>query len=396
MALLIIIYIGFIAAGIPHSLIGASWPAMYPQFEVSSEYVGYITLVISLGIVVTVFFSDSIVKLFGTAKTAIIATGLTAVAMLGISFAQHIWVIFVCAAPLGLGLGAIDASLNGYITKHYEAKYVNFLHCFYGIGIMCTPLLISSSLSGYDQWRVGYRYVALVQAVIMAILIGSLPLWKKKKEIEVDGETEETVGVELLPKSKVLKMSDVLFICLASFFINAIEGACTTWGSTFLVESKSWQADTAATTLSIYFIGITLGRFLSGVLSTKIFTWKRIYISIAFMAVSLILTFAFSSYLLLTIAFFLIGFGVGPIYPNLLCLVPHSFEENVAGAVTGPLIAFAYGSSMVVSVVFGWFQKWFGIGCYPFFLLALFALFAVLLLLTVKKLKSKNKYNLQA
>lgn len=390
MVLLIIIYIGFISLGIPDSIIGAAWSAIFQEFGVPSHSLGYITMIISVCTVLSSFFSGKILQRFGNAKVAAISTFFTAVALLGFSFSTRIFQMCLWAIPLGFGAGAIDAGLNDYITQHYDAKHVNLLHAFYGIGVMCSPILMSMALADSNQWRLGYKYAFLIQAIITIILFLSFPLWNKKKGGEVaDDDTQQ----QSLTLKNMLKMPELRFTWLVIFFINAIECVCNSWGGTYLALVKNASADKAAMYISAFYIGLALGRLISGIISKKIFVWKRIYISIGFILVAILIMLLPLDIIYTAIAFFLIGFGVGPVYPNLLYLTPNNFGKEISASIMGTQIAFAYIAYIVTPVVFGWVQKWLGMQTYPLFILVLFVLFLIVLGSLIKKLKKSEKYN---
>lgn len=391
MALLIIIYIGFISLGIPDSLIGSAWPAIYREFEVPSEYLSYVTFLISLCTVLSSFFSGKVLQRFGNSKVAAFSTLATAVALLGFSFATNIVTMWLWAVPLGFGAGAIDAGLNDYITQHYEAKHVNLLHAFYGIGVTCSPLLMSMALADNSQWRLGYRYAFILQATITVILFLSFPLWSKKKAS--DTATEEEMETRALSFREMVKMPELRLTWLVVFFMNAIECICNSWGSTYLATVKEVSANVAATMISAFYIGLTLGRLISGVISKKILTWNRIYISIALIGVAIVIMLLPLGTIFSAVAFFLIGLGIGPVYPNMLYLTPHNFGKEVSGSIMGTQIAFAYIGYIVTPVIFGWVQKGVGMEIYSWFILGLFVLMGILLAVLVRKLKKNGKYS---
>lgn len=392
MFLLVIIYIAFISLGVPDSLIGSAWPAIYPEFNVPSEMVSYITMIISCCTVLSGLFSGKVLHRFGTAKVTAFSTAMTAAAMLGFSFAPNVLTMCILAIPLGFGAGAIDAGLNDYITLHYEAKHVNLLHCFYGIGVTCSPVLMSIALADNNQWRMGYRYAFIVQIAITVLLIVSLPLWKKPRAV-IGGSESETFEPRALSFREMTKISELRIMWVLVFLINALECICSTWGGTFIAEAKQVSPDVAAQMISFFYIGLTIGRFSSGVISSKVFTWNRIYIGVASIVVALIVMCLPLPAIFTAVAFGIIGFGVGPIYPNLLFLTPHNFGQEVSGSIMGTQIAVAYSSYMLTPIIFGWLQKGAGMGFYPIFLVILFVLFVAFLCWEVKKLKGKGKYN---
>src|SRR5699024_5607534 len=129
--LLVFIYTFYIGLGIPDSLLGSAWPAIYGEFHVPISYASFISAIISAGTVISSLFSTKVIARLGTAKVTAISTTLTAIALLGFSCSQSFLWLCLCAVPLGIGTGSIDSALNNYVALHYNAMQMSFLHCFY-------------------------------------------------------------------------------------------------------------------------------------------------------------------------------------------------------------------------------------------------------------------------
>ncbi len=385
--LLIIIYIAFIGLGVPDSLIGSAWPAIHTQLDIPVEAVSVITLLISGCTVLSSMFSAKILNKLGTAKVTAFSTAMTAVALLGYSFVPSFWFMIPLAVVLGLGAGAIDSGLNNYVALHCKASHMNFLHCFYGVGVSLSPYLMSQALSNIG-WRGGYRYAFYVQAAIAILLIISVPLWKKNSS-DGQGEEEKTVNLSVL---QMAKMSQVRLVWVIMLATNAIEYACGVWGSTYLVEEKGFEAKYGALALTIYYIGMSIGRFVSGLLSDKISTWKRIGIGTAILAPAVVVMLLPLNGVVSVIGLFLIGLGNGSIYPNMIHLTPHNFGKEVSQSIMGSQIAFAYIGVMLAPPMVSLVSGLFGIKIYPLLLAALYVVMVIALKCFVKQLKKQGKY----
>ena len=381
--LLVIIYIAFIGLGVPDSLIGSAWPAIYQEMNVPMTNVSYVTLLVSGCTVLSSIFSDRLINRIGTGKITALSTVMTALALLGFSFSGHFIFLCLLAIPLGLGAGAIDSGLNNYIALHYKASHMNYLHCFYGIGVSCSPYLMSLALEG-SSWRDGYRYAFLVQMTISIILLVSLPLWKKN---DSTGEAQEEVAPKSLSLIEMFKIPTVRTVWIIMLATNAIEYACGTWGSTYLVEARGFLPEDGAKMLTLYYVGMALGRFLSGVLSNKINTWKRIGMGVVGVLIA-VAVLPFSA-----IGLFLVGLGNGSIYPNMIHLTPHNFGAEVSQSIMGSQIAAAYIGVMLTPPLFGVISSLIGIQCFPYFLIVLFIIMTVSIGVFVKQIKKEGKYN---
>lgn len=381
--LLIVIYIAFIGLGVPDSLIGSAWPAIYPEFGISVDSVSCVTLLISGCTVLSSMFSDRLLNRFGTAKVTVFSTAMTALALLGFSVSNRFVFLCLLAIPLGLGAGAIDSGLNNYIALHYSASHMNFLHCFYGVGVSASPYLMSLALAE-NTWREGYRSAFLVQISITAILLFSLPLWKKTSA--KTQETQEEVIPQTLSLKQMWQMPEVRTVWVIMLVTNAIEYACGTWGSTWLVESRGFTPEDAAFMITLYYAGMALGRFLSGVLANRIATWKRIGIGIVGVLIA-VAVLPFSA-----IGLFLVGLGNGSIYPNLIHLTPVNFGESVSQSIMGSQIATAYLGVMLAPPLFGLVSNLLGIQVFPWFLIVLFVIMTVFLFIFTQQMKKNGRF----
>lgn len=369
--LLIIIYIAFIGLGIPDSLFGTAWPAIYSEFELPISFGSFVTIIISCGTVLSSVISSKIISRLGTNKVSAYSTLLTALALLGFSFAPNLWVMCFLAIILGIGAGAIDVALNNYVALHYSATHMSFLHCFYGVGVSVSPYILSLVIAGNFGWRGGYRIAFAIQLIITLLLFLSLPLWRKAHGGE--NESEENTHKDLSFGS-VLKIPGVKMMCSLFIASCAIECTCGGWGSTFLVEYKHLPAEKAAQIIMIYYIGMTLGRFLSGVLAAKLHSWKIIKLGQIVLGLALLLLILPGGVYLCALGMFLIGLGNGPLFPNFNYLTPENFGSDISQSVIGIQMASAYIGIMIAPAVCGLLGQVFGMVIFPYYLILFYAI----------------------
>lgn len=386
--LLVIIYIAFIGLGVPDSLIGSAWPAIHNELNIPVEAVSIITFLISGCTVLSSMFSARILNKIGTAKVTAFSTAMTALSLLGFSLAPSFWFMIPLAIILGLGAGAIDSGLNNFVALHCKASHMNFLHCFYGVGVSLSPYLMSRALSDIG-WRGGYRYAFYVQLVITLLLIASMPLWKKSASNE-EAEDEKGINLTLL---QMAKRSDVRKVWVIMLVTNAIEYACGVWGSTYLVEEKGFEMKYGALALTIYYVGMSVGRFVSGLLADKISTWKRIGIGTIILAPAITVMLLPLHGLVTVIGLFLVGLGNGSIYPNMIHLTPHNFGKEVSQSIMGSQIAFAYIGVMLSPPMVSLVSGLFGIRIYPVLLAVFYVIMVVALKRFINGLKKQGRFD---
>ena len=345
--LVIIIFATYIGLGIPDSLFGTAWPAIYTEFDLPISYSNFVTGIMYIGTIVSSLLSARLTKKLGTPLVVAFSTALTAIAILGFSFSEDILMMCLCTIPLGLGAGGIDNVLNTYVALNYKATHVNFLHCSYGVGVTLSPFLMSLALKNSNNWQGGYRTMFFFQLALTIMCFLSLPIWKKVKEQKAQEDETRVVSIPELLKIPIARASLVIY-----FGSCTIESVCLAWGSTFLVNSKGLTPEKGAEMITFYFIGMTLGRFLSGVLVNKFSPKEIIVVGESITLIAIILTFA-GNPSVAGIGLFLIGLGNGPIFPNMTHLTPIHMGRDISQSFIGLQGAISYMSILLSPITFG-------------------------------------------
>lgn len=386
--LLIVIYIAFIGLGVPDSLFGAAMPAIVVDFELPLAAPNLVTLLVSGCTVLSSMYSARILQRLGTAKVTALSTAVTALALLGYAVSGNLLFMLLCAIPLGLGAGAIDAGLNNFIALHYGATHMNFLHCFYGFGVIISPYLMSLMLER-ASWREGYLAAFGLQAGIALLLFLSLPLWKKARDA---GSGNQEAGMRPLSLGQMIRTPTIRHAWLMSFATNAIEAISGIWGSTYLVHSHGLTPDTGARAIILYYVGMTLGRFLSGVFAHRLGSRRLIRIGLGVLVCAcVLLLLPLGSAAASIAALFLIGLGNGPIYPNMVNLVPENFGRDISASVIGAQMAVAYLGFMLAPPLFGLIAQGIGVAAMPTVLTIWLVLLIAGTLLLRKRLKQEGR-----
>ncbi len=369
--LLALIYLAFISLGLPDSLLGAGWPVMHTELGVSVSFMGIISMVISGGTIVSSLLSDKLTHKFGTRAVTVASVLLTVAALFGFSFSGSFSMLIIFAVPYGLGAGAIDAALNNYVALHYKAKHMSWLHCFWGVGAIISPFIMSFALKNLN-WNSGYRIVGFIQLAIALLLLVTLPVWKINK-------TESTADTKRVGLTAALKIKGVPFLLIGFFAYCAAEATAMYWASTYFTEVKGISGDRAASFAALFYIGITLGRFASGFITERLGDRRMILLGTGILACGImILLIPVQSYMTAFAAFLVIGFGCAPIYPCIIHSTPANFGAENSGAIIGIQMASAYVGSTFIPPLFGLFGNAVGFSVMPVYLLAFFALMIIM------------------
>lgn len=373
--LLAIIYLAFISLGLPDSMLGAAWPDMYVEFGVPLSYAGILSAIIAAGTIVSSLQSDRLTLKLGTGKVTAISVAMTALALFGFSTTHNFWLLCLWAIPYGLGGGSVDASLNNYVALHYESRHMSWLHCMWGVGAATGPYIMGYALTGGLGWNNGYRIVSVMQIVLTVILFISLPLWKERKT-EVNKETGEARKPMALRDVLGIRGAKEVLICF--FCYCAIEQTAGLWASSYLNLYKGIPIETAASFASMFYIGITVGRAISGFITMKLSDIKMIRLGQGLILLGIIIMIIpFGSYTSLA-GFIMIGLGCAPIYPCIIHSTPAHFGEDKSQAVIGVQMAFAYMGTLAMPPLFGVIANVINVALLPLYLFVIMIVMVVM------------------
>lgn len=389
--LLIVIYIVFISLGLPDSVFGVAWPVVHKEFMVAESFASLYSIITGVCTGGISFIAGTLIRKFGTPKVTLVSVLLTACGLIGISFAPNIAVMMICTVIMGYGAGAIDTALNNYISLHYEARHMNWLHCFWGVGVTVSPLIMSVFLNGETgSWRNGYRVIAIIQFCIAFLVLLSLKKWIKHDN-RTAYVTEEDSAKNKNGFLAIFKIKGVITSILSQGLYCSMEFLLGTWGASFLVNSHGITPDIAAKWVSLYYGGIMLGRFLSGFISLKANDNTLVRGGIITALIGIVIL-ALPIGTVSCCGLLLIGVGFGPIFPSILHSVPEKFGKEFSADITGFHMGGAYGIGFAVQLSFGYIATATTFDITPFVLLGLMILLMFFHEITLKVVK-KRKIN---
>jgi len=347
--LLFIIYISFISLGLPDALLGSAWTVMYKDINTFIEFAGAIAMIICSGTIISSLLTSRIIRRFKVGKVVAVSVGMTAVSLIAFSLAKSIWLILLFSIPLGLGAGAVDAVLNNFVALYFKPRHMNWLHCFWGVGATGGPLILSFYLKNNGTWRNGYMTIGILQSVLVIILIVSLPLWNI---VSSKDEENSHTNSEFISNRKAFNIKGVKLALITFLFYCSLETGTGLWTASYLTTQRGITATKAALWVSMYYGGITIGRFLSGIISEKIKGENLIRGGLTIILIGIMMFIIPLPPIFCMVGLILIGLGCAPIYPSMIHLTPGRFGTTASQAVIGLSMASAYvGSTFMPPVV---------------------------------------------
>lgn len=368
--LLAVIYASFISLGLPDSLLGSAWPAMYPGFGVPVSYSGIIFFIISVGTVISSLQSERLTRALGAGKVTAISVAMTAAALFGFSASDSFWMLCLWAIPYGLGAGSVDAALNNYVALHFASRHMSWLHCMWGLGASIGPYIMGYALTGWGSWSLGYRIIGVMQVTLSFIIVISLPLWKSSAQ----PEGGEKAPAPVLTLRQIIAVPGVKAVMVTFFCYCALEQTAGLWTSSYLVLHKGVAPETAAGFASLFFTGITVGRALGGFLTMKLSDEQMVRLGQGIIAIGIAaFLLPLGEYAALA-GLILIGLGCAPIYPSIIHATPARFGAERSQAIIGVQMASAYVGNCLMPPLFGLIANHITVALFPLYLLVILVL----------------------
>ncbi len=367
--LLGIIYLSFISLGLPDSLLGAAWPVIHAEIGAPLSASGFVFMIIAVGTIVSSLLSDRLTRRLGAGKVTAISVAMTCAALFGFSFSRSYAMLCLWAIPYGLGAGGVDAALNNYVALHYASRHMSWLHCMWGVGATVGPAIMGAMLAAGHSWNAGYRSIGLIQLVLTAILLLSLPLWRA-----ADGGAAESGRGGALSLREIVSLSGVKAVMLCFFCYCAVEQTVGLWASSYLVTARGVDPVTAAKCGSLFFLGITAGRAVSGFLTFKLGDREMVRLGLGIIALGILLVLLPVGNGAALAGLILIGLGCAPVYPSLIHSTPAHFGAERSQAIIGVQMASAYTGTSLMPPLFGALAARTSIRFFPLYLLVLLVL----------------------
>lgn len=367
--LLIIIYVAFISLGLPDAILGSAWPSMYYQLDVPVSYAGILTMIISAGTIVSSINSNKLISKLGTGLVTAISVAMTATALFGFSCSTSFYMLCLWGIPYGLGAGSVDAALNNFVALHYKSKHMSWLHCFWGLGATAGPYIMGLCLTRNLSWNNGYQVIGIIQVILVIGLFLTLPLWKNTKS-RIEDEEKQEKGMKFV---QILQIRGAKKILVAFFCYCAVEATTGLWASSYMVLYKGIQAQTAAKWASLFYLGITGGRFISGFIADKLGDKNMVRLGQVLCILGVLILLIPIGTTPALIGLILIGLGCAPIYPSLLHATPDNFGAEKSQGIMGVQMACAYVGSTLMPPIFGFLADHISIILYPYYLLLIMA-----------------------
>ncbi len=335
--LLVIAYGAFVSLGLPDAVTGVAWPSLQQDFGLEPSFFGWILLGLCCGYFTSGMLAGRLQSELGIGGLLSASCCCVALAMAGNSLSQHATLFVVYGLLWGLGSGGIDSALNAYAANHLPTRHMSWLHACYSLGASLGPLVMSSAIVHLHSWRWGYASVSVAMLVMMTLFLTTQRLWKTPQE-ERPKELQQSDRVSI---GQLFRLPIVWLQVLLFFVYTGLEALLGQWGYTLLTQSRSITEGWAAFWVSAYFLGIGLGRIVSGFIVVRVGLNRMIRCSTIGAVLGTGLLFIVPNPWVSCIAFPFIGLSLAAIFPSLMSRTPERLGAKVASYAIGYQIAAA-------------------------------------------------------
>jgi fucose permease len=355
---------GLVLLGLGAGASGVLIPSQLTDYHIDKVTFGLSFFGFSAGYLLSGLGNGALVARLGvrTQLTAGVATYVVANAAIGI---RPPFVGLVALSLVsGAGAGVIDSGFNAFVsTLPGHTALLNYMHAFYGVGALAGPLMASKMLVAGFLWQDVYLALAIVGT---PLLIGCAFLLPRRVPPPADHEPGA-------PLARALRLRAVWF---AAIFLCLYVGAEVTvgnWGFSFLTEVRGQGVLLAGSVVSVYWLGLTLGRFLINLIASRagIGVTGMMYGCLIGMGVAVLVTWWGPGAGLAIVGFGLLGFFLGPVFPTTVAVMPRLAPTRVVPSAIGFLVGMSVVGGAVFPYVAGALAQGVGLGSLMPYLLVL-------------------------
>ncbi|WP_405593645.1 MFS transporter [Streptomyces sp. NBC_01092] len=297
--------VGFVLIGALQAFYGPAIPAFREEFGLSPSAAGLGLSAHFVGGVAGVLLFD---RLYGRVDNRRILGAtylLMAVGAAGFALAPNWPAALAMALLAGLGFGGVDYGLNQLFAVgfgHRSTAMLNILNAHFGIGAILGPALIGTV--GATHYPAVFLGFALVNLPLLLCLRGV-----RGRATQPSEAATESHGGQVLARS----LGSVLAVFVALYVLHVgIEAGVGGWEPTHL-QTVGYSAGVAATATSVYWLMMTVGRFLVAPIALRFSAQAIIAVSCAGMTVCLLLAAVPG---LAPYAYAGVGLFIAPIFPT--------------------------------------------------------------------------------
>jgi fucose permease len=336
-------YAGFVLVGLQAGVSGVLLPAQIDDYGVDKAVIGLTFFTFAAGFLLAGIAAGPLQHRLGMRATLVLGGSATVLSWLVLA-ARPWFILFVLVQVMaGFGTGVLESVLNVYLADlPNSTALLNRLHAFFGVGALLGPLLAAWMLE-FTTWPTVWLVLAVVAVPLVA---GYLLVYPRQ---EPPAEEDHRSGL----LGRAVRVPAVLFAGAFLTVYVGLEIGVGNWAYSLLTEEHGQGPLLAGWSVSLYWLGLTLGRFIISPVA------GRFGLSAA--ATSFVCLFGVTGAALVgwvapagavvTVALVVMGCFLGPLFPTAIAVMPDIVEPRLVPTAIGVV----NGISVVGGALFPWF-----------------------------------------
>ncbi len=335
----------FLAMGFLTSALGPMMPELAAQTGSTLGALGAAFTALFLGGLVSQAAAGMLVERWGQKPIVMCGVVLLAIGALGILFSRSLAAVLTAAGIGGLGLGMVEVIVNVQVAEAFSGSRnvsaLNLLHLFFGVGAGTGPAIAGQI---WRYWGSGLPVLVVAAALLLLVLI-PISRMEMRRSGSIAGRPAQGEGN---PYGSFLLWMFGLFL-LAYVGIETGMGG---WIATYMQQTTSMVADSAAGVASGFWLALTVGRLVGAAMGMRLNSYQMLSICLSGALLSgLLLAGSTGAQSLTVVAVLGMGFSFGAIYPTVMAVVMADFP-----AVAGKAVGFSGGLGSIGGMLLPWIQ----------------------------------------
>lgn len=337
-ASVVVAYVAFVLTGVSASVGSVILPAQIADYDVDRRTIGLTFFTFSAGFFIAGATTGWLIERFGTRFALVAGSVAYVVGALAMAARPSFVALVVVQLLAGYGTGIVESVLQAYLAGlPSQTARLNLLHGFFGVGALIGPLAATWVLDR-TEWTVVWLALGLLAVPVAVAYAATFPGRPAPHTDHgaADGATATPLTGTRLLGATARETGVVLAAVFLTVYVG-LEMSVGSWGVNYLVEHHDLDAGLAGGSVSGYWLGLTVGRFVISPTAARLrWTVSRMTAVclvgvIACGALVSVTPFGFGA----TAGFALLGFFLGPLFPTAVAVVPELTSPRLVPAAVG-------------------------------------------------------------
>ena len=266
---LLLAYAAFVLIGVGAGSNGVLLVAQMGSYGVDRATIGIVFFTGSVGFVLAAFHNGSLIHRFGFRTALVVGSGVYVVVGLYQATRPPFLAFVLVQVVLGYAYGVLESVLNAYLASLPDARaLLNQLHAFFGVGALVGPVL-AAWIIGLASWTVVWLVLAAAWTPLVIGFLVTFPTRQASESAAPPSQPSQAPRSEGLLRAALRERGVLLGAVFLAVYVG-LEIGMGNWGYSYLAQARGLSGALAGYSVSGYWLGLTVGRFLISPIAARI------------------------------------------------------------------------------------------------------------------------------